>query len=82
MANISNEVKAEILEKVKRGEKVMALSQQYGVSTKTIYYWLRKGTTEEISVVAYNKIRRENDELKAIVGVLTAELERLKKKRR
>lgn len=38
---ISVEVKQEILAKVKLGEKVTALAVQYGVSDKTIYYWLR-----------------------------------------
>jgi transposase-like protein len=41
MAGISKEVKTEILEKVKGGAKVLEVSTQYGVSSKTIYYWLR-----------------------------------------
>jgi len=41
MAGISSEVKAEILAKVKTGQKVVKLSKQYGVSDKTIYNWLQ-----------------------------------------
>ena len=50
----------------------MALAQQYGVSDKSIYCWLHKDTGEEIvSVLKYNKLKRENDVLKQIVGELT-----------
>lgn len=82
MTGISKEVKDEILVKVKNGEKVIALSKQYGVSEKTIYNWLRLGTEDKISFIEHNRIKRENIELKAIIGALTIEVERLKKKRR
>ena len=36
------EIKQEILEKIKLGEKVLDLAKQYGISDKTIYYWLRR----------------------------------------
>lgn len=81
MANIAQEVKEEILAKIKAGEKVSAVSEQYGVSTKTIYYWLRTKTQQPISTLAYNKLKRENTELKAIIGALMVELERGKKKK-
>ncbi|NMB84188.1 transposase [Candidatus Roizmanbacteria bacterium] len=71
MAGISKEVKDEILSKIKSGEKVMALSKQYGVSEKTIYNWLRLGTEDKISLIEHNKLKRENIELKAIIGALT-----------
>jgi len=81
MPAIATEVKQEILGKVKQGEKVLKLAEQYGVSEKTIYYWLRTKTSEGISALAYNKIKRENEELKAIIGALMVELERGKKKK-
>ncbi|GIW59338.1 MAG: hypothetical protein KatS3mg087_0404 [Patescibacteria group bacterium] len=37
MAGISKEVKAEMLLRVKNGEKVADISNQYGVSQQTIY---------------------------------------------
>jgi transposase-like protein len=76
------EVKEEILGKVKAGERVVKLAEQYGVSEKTIYYWLRTKTHEPVSMIAYNKIKRENEELKAIIGALSVQLERIKKKTR
>lgn len=71
-SKIPKEKKNEILIKVKGGEKVPALSIQYGISAKTIYYWLRTDTGEEvISILKYNKLKKENEELKRIVGELT-----------
>lgn len=72
---IPKEIKQEILDKVKAGDKVMDLAKQYGVSDKTIYYWLRQSTGEEVvSTVKYNKLKRENEELKRLVGEITLEM--------
>lgn len=69
---IPREKKDEILAKAKSGEKVPALAAQYGMSDKTIYYWLRADTGEEVvSIVKYNKLKRENDELKRLLGEVT-----------
>lgn len=69
---IPKEKKEEILAKVKAGEKVMALATQYGISSKTIYYWLRADTGEEVvSVLKYNKLKRENEGLKRLLGEVT-----------
>lgn len=81
MPGIAKEVKEEILGKIKAGEKVVAVSKQYGVSEKTVYNWLRLGTEDKVSLIEHNKLKRENLELKAIVGALTVMVERLKKKR-
>lgn len=80
MAGISKEVKDEVVQKVKGGERVAALSQNYGISTKTIYYWLRKKSEDAVSVIEYNRLKRENRDLKEIVGALTVHLEKEKKK--
>lgn len=79
---IAKEVKEEILAKVKAGEKVTLISQQYGVSDKTIYAWLRGNAIHTVSFLEYAKLRKENQVLKEIVGVLTVELEKTKKKNR
>ncbi|HYT43292.1 MAG TPA: transposase [Methylomirabilota bacterium] len=75
MRVIAKEIKQEILGKVKSGEKVMDLAKQYGISDKTIYYWLRQNTGEDIvSAVKYNKLKRENEELKRLLGEITLEM--------
>lgn len=69
---IAPEIKAEVLAKAKTGEKVSALADQYGISIKTIYTWLRVDTGEAVvSVARYNRVKRENEELKKLVGELT-----------
>ena len=72
---IPKEKKDEILAKIRAGEKVIPLSAQYGINAKTIYYWLRSDTGEEVvSVLKYNKLKRENEELKRLIGELTLDL--------
>jgi len=81
MSGIAREVKLEILGKVKAGESVVDLSKQYGISDKTIYRWLKEQLGQAVSFFAeYNRVRKENRELKQILGVLTLELEKVKKK--
>jgi len=75
VSKIPKDRKDEILEKARAGERVSQLATQYGVSVKTIYAWLRSDTGEEvISVVKYNKVKRENEELKRLIGELTLDL--------
>jgi transposase-like protein len=81
MSTINNEVKQEILTKIKAGEEVKKIAAQYGVSDRTIYIWSKKGVVNNISVLELGKLKKENQILKEIVGVLTMELEKVKKKR-
>ncbi|QPC81670.1 transposase [Phototrophicus methaneseepsis] len=79
---ISKEIKEEILSKVQSGERVADLAEQYGVSAKSIYGWLRQASGETvISVLEYNKLKRENEELKRLIGELTLNMHQQKKSR-
>lgn len=80
MPGIAQEVKLEILTKVKGGMTVPKVAKQYGVSTKTIYTWLKKTVEGPVSALELAKLRRENSWLKEIIGTLTIELEKAKKK--
>lgn len=73
------ETRNEILTKVKGGLTVNEAAQQYGISTKTIYGWLANETRPTLSILEYNRLKRENEELKRIIGLITLELERGKK---
>ena len=75
------ETKNEIVEKVKQGLSVPDAAKQYAISDKTIYAWLRNIIRPDISVVEYNRMKKENEELKRIIGIITLELERGKKNR-
>jgi len=81
MAGVALEVKTEILTKVKAGEKVADLSKQYGISEQSIYSWLKQTVTGMVSILEHNKLKKENNQLKQIIGVLTLELEKTKKNR-
>ena len=77
---VSQEIREEIIKKVQSGERVADLAVQYAVSTKTIYGWLRQDSGEGVvSVLEYNKLKRENDELKRLIGELTLNMHLQKK---
>ena len=72
---LPKEIKTEILAKVKGGEKVVDLANQFGVSDKSIYTWLHKETGDQVvSIVQYNRLKRENEELKKLIGELSFRL--------
>jgi len=78
---IAAEIKSEILNKVKLGESVTKIASEYGISNRTIYGWLSKKAFSNISIIEYNRVRKENEQLKQIIGILTFEVEKLKKKK-
>ncbi|OGM29483.1 hypothetical protein A2630_00615 [Candidatus Woesebacteria bacterium RIFCSPHIGHO2_01_FULL_44_10] len=77
---IAKEVKEEILAKVKAGEPAASVAQKFGISVKTIYGWLRWNTIKGVSWLDYAKLKRENQQLKEIIGVLSLEVAKSKKK--
>jgi len=78
---VPKQIKDEVLVRIKEGQKVADLAKQYGISDKTVYTWLAKSVTPEVSLVEYNRVKRENEELKRIVGIMALDLE-LEKKRK
>lgn len=80
---IDKTTKEQILNAVKHdGMSVMDAQAQYGVSSKSIYRWLREGTDgEHTSALEMGRLKRENQQLKEIIGMLTLAQERTKKNR-
>lgn len=78
---IKRELREEILQKVREGkETVLAIATQYGISDAAIYYWLRQGVEGATSpVLESNRLRKENEALKKIIGELVLEKSRGKK---
>jgi len=76
---VPTKTKEEILAKIKEGATVAQAASQYGISTKTIYTWLQNQVKPNISILEHNRLKRENEELKRIIGLITLELERGKK---
>ncbi len=78
---ISNETKQTIMRQIRdEGLSVRAASEQYQVSTKTIYHWLRDGVMDgSRSIILENqRLKKENEQLYAMLGRATAELKRPK----
>ncbi|PIW08130.1 hypothetical protein COW38_01375 [Candidatus Collierbacteria bacterium CG17_big_fil_post_rev_8_21_14_2_50_45_7] len=80
MKRISKEIRDEVLTKIRSGAKVKEVADLYGISDKSVYSWLSAEISPEgISQLKYNKLKKENDELKRIIGLLTLDLSRGKK---
>ena len=71
---ISQEIKQQVINRIKNdGVSVAQAATDHGISTKTIYGWLGAKASGSVSLLAYNKLKRENDELKRLIGVITLE---------
>jgi len=78
---IPKETKEQILHRIKdEGITVSQAAAEHGISTKTIYNWMRSSTIVDHSVLEINRLKRENKELAELIGHLTLNLERTKKK--
>lgn len=78
---IDQHTKAEILAKIRdEGMRVSEASAQYGISSKSIYTWLRSGVTDSNKslILENNKLRKELEMAYRILGRLTAETQRPK----
>ena len=77
---IAPEIKEKIINKIKaEGLSVAQAAQEFGVSLKTIYQWIGSNGTVEPGLVEMNRLKKENAELKQIIGSLTLGIERGKK---
>ena len=77
---ISSEIKTEVLTRAKAGTSVAELSKQYAISTKTIYHWLSAQVNGGVSQLQFTRLKRQNEELLKMIGLLTLETNQLKKK--
>ena len=72
---IAKEIKDEIINKLKHeGRSVAELAIQYGISNRTIYSWLGTKAKGVVSLLEHNKLKKENDQLKQIIGDLTIKM--------
>ena len=77
---ISKEVKEQILKRIKEdGVSVVDAATEHGISTKTIYNWMRNKGVQSANILEISKLKRENKELLEIIGRLTHDLKRTKK---
>jgi transposase-like protein len=79
---IPKELKEQILSRIKNdGISVTQAAKDHGVSTKTIYNWLNQGLDRAPSYREFAHLRKQNQDLLAIIGQLTVETKKLKKNR-
>lgn len=79
---IAKEIREQILLRIKNdGITANQAANDAGVSPKTVYGWLAKETAKtNCSVISFNKLKRENQSLYQIIGKLTTELNKSKKR--
>lgn len=79
---ISREIKHKIIERIRNeGLSVPKASEEFGVSKNAIYRWIGAKAEGEPSVLEVAKLKKENLELKQIIGGLTLEMKRGEKNR-
>lgn len=74
-------LKEEILDKIRNhGVAVSTVAEATGVSTASIYRWLRIGIVDKDRnlILENNRLRKENEQLYKMLGKATAELNRSK----
>ena len=73
-------LKQAVLTDIKNGMKVSEATIKHGVSDNTIYTWLRtQADNTGTSSLEVAKLRRENQELKELVGLFALEKKRAEK---
>ena len=77
---IPKEIKEQILKRIKEeGITVSQAATDAGISTKTIYNWMRSKMITDGSILEISRLKRENKELLEIIGELTHDLKKSKK---
>jgi len=76
------QLKAEIITRIRdEGMKVSEASVTYGISSKSIYTWLRDNVVNGNAnlILELNRVKKENEQLYNLLGRATAELKRPKR---
>ena len=78
--HIDSAVKQAVLEDIKNGTKVSEAAAKHGVTDNTIYAWLKaQADNTGTSSLEVAKLRRENQELKELVGLFALDKKRAEK---
>lgn len=78
---IAPEIKEQVINRIKNdGVSVIDVAKDHGISTKTIYHWLGAKAGGTVSLLEYNKIKKENDTLKQLLGEITLKMTMDKKR--
>lgn len=78
--HIASDLKEQILHRIRtEGVSAAEAAKEHGVSTQTVYAWLRRSMTLPSNILQLNKLWRENEELKRLLGQAMLMNERSKK---
>lgn len=78
---IPQEIKDQILQRIAQdGIAAAQAAREHGISAKTVYGWLGKDASIPTNILQINTLKRENDELKRLLGEAMLLHERSKKK--
>jgi transposase-like protein len=78
----SLEVKEQIINRIKNeGVTVVQAAKDHGISEGTIYDWIAKKVEGQPSMAENIKLKRENDQLKMLLGEITLKLSETQKKK-
>ncbi len=73
-------MKDQILHRIRtEGISAALAAKEHGISSQTIYAWLRRSVTLPSNILQVNKLKRENEELKRLLGQAMLMNERSKK---
>lgn len=76
------QVREEVLSKVRGGRRVKEVAEEHGVRETTVRSWIERDTqSPRGETLELSRLKRENDALLRLVGQLSFEAERVKKKR-
>lgn len=79
---ISLEVKDQIINRIKNeGVSVAEAAKDHGISDGTIYGWIAKKVEGQPTISENIKLKRENEQLKMLVGEITLKLSETQKKK-
>lgn len=79
---ISQEVKEQVISRIKNdGVTVVQAAKDHGISEGTIYDWIAKKVEGQPSMGENIKLKRENDQLKMLLGEITLKLSETQKKK-
>lgn len=79
---ISSEVKEEILNRIKNdGVTISQISKEYGIPDSTIHSWISRKVEGQPTMSDLIKLKRENDQLKILLGEITLKLSETQKKK-
>jgi transposase-like protein len=79
---VAREVKEQIITRIKNeGVSVAQAAKEHGLHEATIYGWIGAKAQGGPSVLEIAKLRRENEELLKLVGLMTLKLSESQKKK-